>query len=271
MSTPTASDAAHPPFQVADLRAALAGSMIETQYQPIVRASTGTPVAFEALARLNHPLLGTLLPDRFVPQIEDAGLAPELTERVSARAFADMVAMGLTRRGLGVTLNFPLDVLLQPEAIYRLEAQRLAAGIPVAQVIVELTESRPVEDFETLRTSLEELRRRGYQVVIDDVGPAIPCLAPLLELPFTGLKFDKSLVQQITLQPGIEAFLQVTAEQARDRGFSVVAEGVESIETLDRVRKIGVDYVQGFLVARPLYITAVPNWLQAWKDAPAFS
>jgi hypothetical protein len=73
-----------------ELREALAGAMIETRYQPIVAMSDGTPFGLEALARLNHPTLGTLAPDRFVPQMEDAGLAAQLTEIVSRQAFADM-------------------------------------------------------------------------------------------------------------------------------------------------------------------------------------
>jgi EAL domain-containing protein (putative c-di-GMP-specific phosphodiesterase class I) len=270
MVPPPARDLPEPPMQVAELRAALANSMIEARYQPIVRIKDGCPIAFEALARLNHPSLGTILPDRFVPQIEDAGLAPELTELISACAFADMTGTGLADLGLGITLNFPLDVLLQPEALDRLEAQRLAAGIPARQVVVELTESRPVEDFDLLRKSLDHLRGMGYLVAIDDVGPAVPRLAPLLDLPFTGLKLDKDLVQRIEHDPEIEDFLRATTAQAHAHGLSVVAEGVESRVILERIRAIGADYAQGFLAARPLPIGAVPVWLDAWRHAPAF-
>ena len=73
-----------------ELRAALADGLLETRYQPIVRLDTGAPVGLRALARLNHPVVGILLPGLFVPQIEDAGLAAELTDRVTGAAFADM-------------------------------------------------------------------------------------------------------------------------------------------------------------------------------------
>lgn len=87
-------------MNLAELTAALQGAMIETRYQPIIRIIDRHPVGVEALARLNHPKRGTLLPDRFVPQLEDAGLAAELTSLVSARAFADLAGPFLAGRGL---------------------------------------------------------------------------------------------------------------------------------------------------------------------------
>jgi EAL domain-containing protein (putative c-di-GMP-specific phosphodiesterase class I) len=264
MPRPPLSGAINVAMQPTELRDALAGSMIETRYQPIVRIADRRPTALEALARLNHPERGTLLPDRFVPQIEDAGLAPELTELVSDRAFADMTGPLLAGRGLAITVNFPLDVLLTPSALRRLEAQRLAAGIPADQVVVELTESRPVEDFVALRRPLEYLRNLGYRVAIDDAGPAVPGLARLVELPFTSLKLDKDLVQQSVDDPAATAALRGMIALAHRHGLPVVAEGVETALIWDHMQALGVAEAQGFLVARPLPVAAVPVWLDAW-------
>ena len=117
------------PMHLTELREALAGAMIETRYQPIVRLADRQPVALEALARLNHPTRGTLPPDEFVPQIEDAGLAARLTDVVADRALADMAGPLLRPHALDITLNFPLDVLLVPDALRRLDARRRAAGV----------------------------------------------------------------------------------------------------------------------------------------------
>ena len=253
-----------------ELREALASAMIETRYQPIVAMSDGRAYAVEALARLNHPTLGTLSPDRFVPQMEDAGLAAQLTEIMSRQAFADMTGPFLRDLGLRVTVNFPLDVLLAPAALDRLEEQRAAAGIPADRVIVELTESRPVEDIPTLRLSLEWLRTRGYKVAIDDVGPAVPRLTPLLELPFTAIKLDMGLVRQVQENTSVKAFLETTIAAAHLRGMAVIAEGVETVPLWRAMKAMGVDAVQGFLVARPLPVAAVPIWLDAWKANPSF-
>lgn len=253
-----------PPMDLTEIRAALMGAMIGTRYQPIVRIADRRPVGVEALARLNHPDLGQLSPDRFIPQIEGAGLAGELTSLVSVIAFADLAGPFLSKRGLRMSVNFPLDVLLQPAALDRLDEQRLAAGLDAGNIVVELTESRPVDDFPQLRRSLERLRGLGYGAAIDDVGPAVPNLAPLLELPFTSLKLDKVLVQDVLVSDDVRRFLAQTVISAKASGFTVVAEGVETDAIWNAMRDIGVDEIQGFLAARPLPVAAVPIWWDAW-------
>jgi EAL domain-containing protein (putative c-di-GMP-specific phosphodiesterase class I) len=253
-----------------ELRAALAGAMVDTRYQPIIRVADRHPVGLEALVRLNHPERGMILPDSFMPQIEHAGLAPELTGLVSVRAFSDLGGPMLAGRNLRMSVNFSLDVLLMPAALERLEAQRAAAGIAADRIIIELTESRPVDDIPQLRRSLEYLRGLGYGAAIDDVGPAVPRLGPLLKLPFTSLKLDKDLVQQVGEAADVRSFLATTTARAKARGFTVTAEGVETQEIWDQMAALGVDEMQGFLMARPLPVTAVPAWWESWvaKEMP---
>jgi EAL domain-containing protein (putative c-di-GMP-specific phosphodiesterase class I) len=169
-----------------------------------------------------------------------------------------------------MSVNFPLDVVLMPAALARLEQQRASFGIAAELVVVELTESRPVEDIPALRRALEHLRGLGYGVAIDDVTPDVPRLAPLLELPFSSLKFDKSVVQAAEGSEAMRTFLAATTERAKARGLVVVAEGVESEALWEQMAAIGVDEVQGFLAARPLPVAAVPVWWDAWvgTDAP---
>ncbi|MGA3402450.1 MAG: EAL domain-containing protein [Acetobacteraceae bacterium] len=258
------------PMHLTELREALAGAMIETRYQPIVRLADREPVALEALARLNHPTRGTVLPDAFVPQIEDAGLAAQLTDLVAERALADMAGPLLRARGLDITLNFPLGVLLVPAALQRLDVMRRAAGLAAERVVIELTESRPVDDLVGLGGVLEKLRADGYRVSIDDVSPAVPHVARLLELPFTCLKLDKAVVRHLPGVPMLQDFVRQVMAVARARHLSVVAEGVEDLATWRRMEVLGVDHAQGFLVARPLPAAAVPIWLEAWRSQPEF-
>jgi len=253
-----------------ELRRALAGAMIEARYQPIVRIADRRPIAVEALARLNHPTRGMIQPDSFVPQIEAAGLAARLTELIADRALADLAGPCFTAQPLQLTLNFPLDVLLQPGALQRLDARRAAAGIAPDRIILEMTESRPVEDLVGLRSTLERLRADGYRISIDDVAPGVALLDGLLQLPFTSLKFDKHLVQRLDRSPEAVDFTQRVIAVARERGLAVVAEGVEDVATWQRVAALGVQHAQGFLVARPLPATAMPIWLEAWHQQPAF-
>ena len=257
-------------IEMSELRAALDGAMIETRYQPIIRVADRRPVGLEALARLNHPQEGTILPDRFVPQIEDAGLAAALTSLVSARALADLNGPFLAERGLLMSVNFPLDVLLQPDALTHLEEQRIASDIPADRIIVELTESRPVEDLKGLSSVLERLRALGYGAAIDDVGPGVPHIHALLDLPFTCMKIDKDLVQQACDDGDGHAFLRDVISRAKAKGLFIVAEGVESAEIWNIMADLGVHAVQGFLAARPLPVAAVPIWWDSWlQNQPA--
>ena len=256
-----------PSMETSELRAALCGAMIETRYQPIVRMADRQPVALEALARLNHPTRGTLLPDYFVPQIEDAGLAAQLTDRVGSRAFADMEGP-VGALGLLLTLNFPLDVLLVPEALARLDARRQEAGIVAERVAIELTESRPVDDIAALGRAVEHLRRGGYRISIDDVCPKAPRLAELLALPFTSVKLDKQVVQGAE-QPENARFVEYVVRMAHRNAMLVIAEGVEDVPTWHRIQALGAEHAQGFLVARPLPAAAVTVWYEAWVHRAA--
>jgi EAL domain-containing protein (putative c-di-GMP-specific phosphodiesterase class I) len=272
------------PMLLTEIQTALAGAMVETRYQPVVRLADRVPVSFEALVRINHPSRGTLLPETFVPQIEDAGLAGQLTDLVVACAFADMTGAALAPPalppelppagpplgGLSVSLNFPLDVLVGTTALARLESRRQAAGIPAGQVVIELTESQPVGDLEALRGAVEHLRCTGYQIVIDDVSPEVAGLDQLLDLPFTGIKLDQHLVHQLASVPAAVAEVERVIRIARLRALTVVAEGVETAELWHQLTELGADQAQGFLISHALPAAVVPAWLKSWQELPAF-
>ncbi|HUN41928.1 MAG TPA: EAL domain-containing protein [Acetobacteraceae bacterium] len=258
------------PMHPTELREALAGAMIETRYQPIVCMADRRPVALEALARLKHPTRGTLPPDAFIAPMEGAGLGAQLTDLVAARALGDIAGPMLAPYAFNVTLNFPLDVLLVPEALERLDARRQMLGLEPDRVRIELTESQVVDDLARLGAVLERLRALGYRVAIDDVSPGMNGVSELLNLPFSGLKLDKDVVQAIHTSPSMLAYVQRLIETAKARKLTVVAEGVEDIATWRRMQALGVDLAQGFLVARPLPLAAVPIWLEAWRGQSAF-
>lgn len=252
-------------LQLSEVRAALANAQISARYQPIVRLKDRGLAALEVLARLDHPVIGTVMPDRFVPQVEDAGLAEQLTELIAARAFADMTRSALKTLKTPITINFPLSVLLRSEAIAVLEAQRTASGLPADQIVVELTESTPVEDFVTLRKAVEHVRALGYRAAIDDVSPTVPGLRELLSIPFTSLKLDKDLFAGQLDDAGTEDFVRDTIRRAHEHGMLVIAEGIETVDMWRRVKALEVDAAQGFLIARPLPAAAVPIWLEGWQ------
>ena len=254
-----------PRLPPADLLEVVRQEMIDTRYQPIARIADRAVVAVEALARLDHPAHGPLTPDWFVPLFEDVGFGFLLTDLVSDRALADLAGPALRGLDLSMALNYPLEVLSHHAAADVLDRKRRALGLAADRIVIELTESRPVEDFVTLGRSLDRLRTLGYRIAIDDVGPAVRNLDRLLGLPFTSLKLDKGIVRLLgTAGPGAATAPRVIG-QALERGLTIVAEGVEDQSTWDRLQALGVQQVQGYLVARPLPAAAVPVWLDAWR------
>ena len=239
--------------------------MIETRFQPIVRLADGQPCALEVLARLRHPERGAMAAGAFVPQMETAGFGQQLAELVVARALDDLPSGFLEAERLSLSVNLPLDVFLFPGAAERLDRQRQAAGVAAARLVIELTESQPVDDLDGLKTAMLRWRGAGYRLALDDVGPQTPLLDALLPLAFDTLKLDISVVRE----PGAESarFIGELVEAAHARGQNVVGEGVESWATWGRMLALGVDLAQGFLLSEPLEAAGVAPWLAAWRDA----
>jgi len=258
--------AAHgdPAVPLSELHDALATARIYNRYQPVVRMADRVPVGLEVLARLEHPERGTLGPDSFVPQIEDAGLAFQLTQVVVRRAFAEWGTPALETLDLWLAVNFPLDVLLHPEMLAWLDAERTAAGIPAGRIGIELTESRPVTNVPALGRAVERLRRIGYTLAIDDVGPGVRQPQHLLGLGFHTLKLDKGLVHHSRTSAKLADLLHATVALAHGSGMAVVAEGVEDEPDWQRMLAAGVEQAQGFLIAQPLGAPEVADWHRDW-------
>lgn len=252
------------PVPLDDLLAALAAGRLQTRYQPVVRLADGVPIGLEVLARLEHPALGTLPPDSFVPQIEAAGFAARLAEVVARRAFAEWSGDALLRLELRLAINLPLDVLLLPGAAERLETWRQEAGIDPGRIVIELTETHPIARPELLRPVLQLLRAAEYRLAIDDVGPDMRDYENLIDLPFSAMKLDKAVVGDSAWSPAAQQFLQRAIAAARAAGMIVIAEGVEDHATWARMAALGVDAAQGFLIARPLTAAATGIWHASW-------
>ena len=258
-----------PPPSASEVAISFDAAAVDCRFQPIVRMADRRPVGLEALARLNHPDRGSLGPDQFIPQLERAGLSLRLTEAVARRALQLIDPALLARHGLFVSINLPLDVLLLADAPARFDALRGPAGIPAAGVLIELTESRPARDLSALHAAVVRWRQAGYGVAIDDMGPEMANQTELLSLPFTAVKLDKPAVLRSEAEKPAYRYVQRTVTNAQRHGLAVIAEGVEDAAAWTRMAGLGVDQVQGFLVARPLPAAALPAWLDAWPVQPS--
>ena len=245
-----------------DIHAALDNSRVEARFQPIVRLSDRTPVAFEALARIDHPSLGLVPADRFVPLMEQSGRGAELTDQVSASVIAALAQAWPGLCGLPVGINLPLDLLLRADTPDRLADRCIAAGVTPRRLVLELTETQPVDDPAALGRALERARRAGFGTAIDDVGPAMHWVGALFDLPFTGLKLDAAL-----LAPAAEGFAAGIVAAAHRHGLTVTAEGVTDAAAWARAAALGADRAQGFAIGPALAGAMLADWRRDWREA----
>nr|WP_264185761.1 EAL domain-containing protein [Roseicella aerolata] len=247
---------------VRDLQEGLARGEISVHYQPVVRMADRRPVMVEALARWHRPS-APVPPDRFVPLAERAGLARCLSLAVAGTALAELARLW-PRLRLGVSLNLPLALLLQPDLLSWLGRALGRQGLGPRQVALELTETTPVHDLAQLHRVLLRLRAAGFRVLLDDVVPG-DGRERLHRLPFSGLKLDRSLVERLPGQAQSRQEVRRLVRLAETQGQAVVAEGVSDRRIWGALRGLGVHYAQGYGIGRPVPATALPDWWAGWR------
>jgi EAL domain-containing protein (putative c-di-GMP-specific phosphodiesterase class I) len=243
----------------------LARNAIEVLYQPKVRVADRRVVGVEALARWNHPLRGQLGPAAFVPLAEETGYMEALTDAVLRKALAagaDWMAAGLD---LQVAVNLSADSLKELDLPGRVVALAESLGFPPERVMLEVTETRVMQDLVSATEILTRLRLRGVGLAVDDFGTGFSSLEQLRRAPFTELKIDRAFVHGARGDPALYAILESSAALAKRLGLTLVAEGVEDRDDWDVVCWAGCDLVQGYYVARPMPGHLIPAWVKQWS------
>lgn len=244
------------------LRAGLAQGEIGVLYQPVVRLSDRRPLMLEALARW-RPRRSTVLPDQFVPLIEQAGLARPLALEVLRRIAAELVPLS-TCAATEVSINLPLSVVLQPQTPAWLAQAITPARLRAGSLVIELTETTVVMDRSGLDRALRRLAACGFRVLLDDLGLDDP-RAALLELPFAGCKLDRSLVEALPHSARARLAVRTIVRAASARGQTVTAEGISDPRLWAAARGLGCDRGQGFAIGRPLAAPDLLAWCRSWR------
>jgi len=228
------------------------------RYQPIVRVRDRRLIMVEALARWRGDPVA-LGPGSFVPAMERAGLARLLAAAVARIAARDMMQGG-GGLGLVVSVNLPVEELEKRDTLSWIADQLRAVRMPRRRLAIELTETSPVRDFSRLCRSVRRLRAGGHQVLIDDFE-VDDRRRRLLRLPFSGVKLDKGFVESLATSARARQQVRRLARQ----GLSMTAEGVSSAAIWRSLRHLGVERAQGFWLARPLPLAALPAWARRWR------
>jgi len=239
-----------------DLHQAVEQGDFLMHYQPLVRLDTGELHGFESLIRWIHPTRGMIMPGMFIPLAEDNGLIRPIGEWVLAESCrqSGVWRKELGGRSSGVTLSVNLSVkqFLQPDLFERIERILERTGMPPRLLHLEITESAVMEDPDAARGVLSRLKSLGLLLSLDDFGTGFSSLSYLTRLPLDILKIDRSFVMRLGHDARTEAVVRAVCDLSRDLGMEVVAEGVETPQQLEALRSFDCQYVQGYLVARPL-------------------
>ena len=253
-----------------DLAVAVERDQLVLHYQPKVDLDSGAIVGVEALLRWQHPRLGLLGPDAFVPLAEESGLILPVGRWVLEQACAQAVAWqesGLPPFLMAVNVSTP-QVLHEPLEDVIAQVLR-ATGLDPRWLELELSEAL-IHSGDRAHQALRDLRAMGVSCSVDDFGVGLAGLGYLNELPLDRIKIDRSFVSQISSAVGDAAIVIGIIALAHKLGLEVVAEGVETSEQLAFLRKHGCDSMQGYLYSRPLPAAELEGLLAvAASAAPA--
>jgi diguanylate cyclase (GGDEF)-like protein len=246
---------------IGQVRPALEGGEFVLYYQPKVRLSDGRAAGAEALIRWDHPSLGLLAPDEFVPLVEKTVLLRPLTHYVIEtvlKQWREWADMGIR---IPIAINVSPRSLLDQELPEQVEGQLRRWDVPPAFLRMELTESFLMGD--SVRTSqvLDALSDVGVGLSIDDFGTGYSSLSYLKRLPIEEIKIDRTFVMQMHVDANDFMIVRATVDLGRNLGLRVVAEGVEDLATFDRLAEFGCDEAQGFYISRPLSAVEFTRWL----------
>jgi len=246
---------------IADLRHAIDEGQLVVHYQPKAALEDGRVEAMEALVRWEHPTLGFLYPDRFIPLAEQTDLIDRLTESVLTRALTDLRDLGDEFADVAVSVNVSARTLgrarFAPQVIKVLES----VGVAPERLMVEITETALLTDPPRAAAVLAELDAVGVRVSLDDFGIGQTSLGYLSSLPVHELKIDKSFVLDMLGNPAHAAIVRSIIDLGHNLQLRVVGEGVETDAVLDSLREAGCDLAQGFLLARPMPAEQLRRWM----------
>ncbi len=251
-----------------DLREAIVNRDITVVFQPKVSVETGVLIGVETLARWTHNEKGFVPPDVFVHIAEENGMIDDLTNLIVEQAIAqggEWLADGLD---IKVAVNLSVDNLNNLELPEYLIGLAEKAGMNPHRLVLEVTESRLMEDIVKPLEILTRLRIKGLDLSIDDFGTGHSSLEQLKRIPFTELKIDRAFVNGAAGEPATRAILETAVDLAKRLEMSIVAEGAENQEDWDLVALLGCDLVQGYFVSKPIPGSEIEAWRETWAATP---
>jgi diguanylate cyclase (GGDEF)-like protein/PAS domain S-box-containing protein len=246
-----------------DLHSAIANEAFEVHYQPIFNAQTRSIVGMEALVRWTHSIRGAVPPDTFIPVAERIGIVGMIDQLVRTRSFQQFCEWRARMPALRLQLNVNVSALELRDSDFLKNLEQLAiySGFSLTNLQIELTEGVLLNESHTTLTLLRQIRERGVRVAFDDFGTGYSSLAYIASYEIDTIKIDRSFVTKMLGNPRTMAVLESIVYLAKRLELDVVAEGVETEEQLSALALMGCDFVQGYLLGKPIPAAALTERL----------
>ncbi len=248
----------------AALKEAISNNQLKLVYQPQIFAETGELYGIEALARWYDPLHGHVPPSRFIPLAEEIGEIENIGRWVIAEAcrqLAEWRSQNIHIPALSVNLS---ALHFRSNQLPNQVSDAMHAwGIDGHQLTVEITESMMMEHDTEIFKRIQILRDMGIGLSVDDFGTGFSGLSRLVSLPVTEIKIDKSFVDRCLTEKRILALLEAITSIGQSLNLTVVAEGIETKEQFEMLRKIHCRVIQGYFFSRPLPAEEIPGWMSS--------
>ena len=244
-----------------ELDAAIRSGEISVHYQPQVDIKTGNVISVETLARWFHPERGMITPDVFIAMAERHDLIDALADSIIKQATRQGAIWHDQGFGFRVAINISMYNLCHLDFPDRITDIVNRSGMDINKLVIEITESRLVQDLGTYLDILSRLRLKGPLLSIDDFGTGYVSMDHLKQMPFGELKIDRAFVNGAYKDESARAILASSIFLAKQLDMTVVAKGVEVKEDWDLLATLGCDMVQGYYVAQPMDVEAFDAWL----------
>ena len=231
-----------------DLTEALGRGQIAMFYQTIVDVDTGAITGIEALMRWHHPQRGAVPPTEFLPVAEELGLIDALGEWAIEEALSTIATMPGDFR---LSINLSPTQVKNPNLVATVGQAIHKHGLAAERIELEITEHLLLEETDASRATLMRLRELGVRIALDDFGTGYSSLGYLRSFPFDRIKIDRTFVEDVVTDIHSKAIISSITRLADALGMRTTAEGVENVEQLEMLRKLGVEEAQGFLISRP--------------------
>jgi EAL domain-containing protein (putative c-di-GMP-specific phosphodiesterase class I)/GGDEF domain-containing protein len=258
-------DTMHRAYRLAsDAERGLQAGDFHLDYQPRFTLDGRRPVSAEALIRWTHPTLGPISPGEFIPVFERTALMDEVTNWVLDTALDQVQAWQAQGQDIPVSINLSSSYLSNPSAWHDIRSKLEHRSLPFSMIELAITEGEWLRPGSPAIGHIAAMAQAGITVAIDDFGSGYSNFSYLSDLPIHTVKLDKSLIDGVASSGRARAKVSAIHHLAHELGYLTVAEGVEQQAQLEVLAEMGIDEVQGYLLARPMPPAAV---MQVFKQA----